>query len=99
VLRGYINISALLPRRAEGNNGSGNSVVTGLVPSTKLSATICAFCSAVQLRVRPVPVNTSNRRTGSGLDLCKSSVSDTCLTRSTQQSDNRRLTYGDEGGV
>src|SRR5260370_3171274 len=47
------------------------------------------FCSALQARRRPVPVNTSSRRTGSGLDLGKSSVSDTCLTRSIQRADIR----------
>ncbi len=54
-------------------------------PPRQLSATISAFCSAVQARRRPVPVNTSSRRTGSpsGLDLCKSSVSGMCPTRST----------------
>ena len=39
---------------------------------------IRAFCSTVQPRRRPVPVNTSSRRTGS--DLSKSSVSDMCPT-------------------
>ena len=34
----------------------------------------------VHARRRPVPVNTSTRCTGSGLDLCESSVSDTCPT-------------------
>ena len=43
------------------------------------------LCSALHVRRRPAPVNTSNRRTASGLDLGKSSVSDTCLTCSTQQ--------------
>lgn len=51
-----------------------------VVPSAWLSATICAFCSAVHERRRPAPVNTSSRRTGSVLDLSKSSVSDMCLT-------------------
>ena len=35
-----------------------------------LSATIRAFSSALQLRRRPVPVNTSIRRTGSVIALC-----------------------------
>jgi hypothetical protein len=52
---------------------------------------VALICVQMQVRRRPVPVNTSYRRTGLGSDLCKSSVSDTCLTRSTQQSDNRRL--------
>jgi hypothetical protein len=42
--------------------------------------TIRVFCCAVQVRRRPAPLKTSKRRTGSGLDLSKSSVSDTCLT-------------------
>src|SRR5262249_26994009 len=46
-------------------------------------ATIPAFCSAVHVRRRPVPVNTSSRRAGSALDLDKSSVSDTYPTYST----------------
>ena len=37
------------------------------------------------VRRRPEPVNTSSRRTGSGFDLGKSSVSDTCPTRSSQR--------------
>src|SRR5262245_53678514 len=41
---------------------------------------IRAFCPALQARRRPAPVNTSSRRTGSGLDLGKSSVSDMCPT-------------------
>ncbi len=52
--------------------------------------------SAVQVRRRPAPVNTSSRRTGSSLDLGKSSVSDTCLTRSTQRADIRRSAPGVE---
>jgi hypothetical protein len=37
---------------------------------------------------------------GSGFDLCKSSVSDTCLTRSAQaMSDNRPLANAFEGAV
>jgi uncharacterized protein YodC (DUF2158 family) len=39
---------------------------------------IWAFCSTVQLRRRPAPVNTSSRRTGSGLGLCKSSTCWAC---------------------
>ena len=42
---------------------------------------IAAFCSGVHARLRPDPVKISSRRTGSPFDLCKSSVSDTCLTR------------------
>jgi hypothetical protein len=41
-----------------------------------VSVTICAFCSAVLARRRPDPVQISTRRTGSGLDSGKSSVSD-----------------------
>ena len=48
---------------------------------------IRAFSSAAHARRRPVPVNTSTLRTGFGLDLGKSSVSDTCPTRSIQQAD------------
>jgi hypothetical protein len=58
-------------------------------PSAQLSATIRAFCSAVHARRRPVPVSASSRCTGSGLDLCKSSVSDTCLARVIQHADIR----------
>jgi hypothetical protein len=52
-----------------------------------ISATIRAFCSAVQRRRRPAPVNTSpSRRTGSAslLGLGKSSVSDICPTSSIE---------------
>jgi len=51
------------------------------VPLSSLSATIRAFSSGAQTRLRPDPVKISSRRTGSPFDLCKSSVSDTCLTR------------------
>jgi putative tryptophan/tyrosine transport system substrate-binding protein len=50
-----------------------------------MPATIRSFCSPLQARRRPAPVNTSNRRTRSALDLGKSSVSDTCLTSSTSE--------------
>ena len=42
---------------------------------------IAAFCSGVHARLRPDPLKISSRRTGSPFDLCKSSVSDTWLTR------------------
>ena len=60
-----------------------------------------SFCSAVQARRRTAPVNTSSRRTGSGsgLDLCKSSVSDTRPTLSIQRLDIRRSAPGVECGV
>ncbi len=51
-----------------------------VAPSAQLSATICAFCSIVQERRHPVPVKTSNRQTGSALDISISSVSDMCST-------------------
>jgi hypothetical protein len=43
-----------------------------------------AFCSAVQPRRRPLPGEDLQPAHRLGLDLGKSSVSDTCLTRSTQ---------------
>ena len=54
------------------------------------------FCSGVHARRRPEPVKTSSRRTASGLVFCKSSVCDTCLTRSTQQ--RRTITLSQHPG-
>jgi hypothetical protein len=64
-----------------------------------LLVALIALGEDLALRRRPAPVNTSSRRTGSGLGLCKSAVSDTCPTRSIQRSDIRRSAPGVEFGV
>jgi len=66
-------------------------------PLASHSATISAFCSAVQLRRRPAPVKTSSRRGCS--DLSKSSVSDMCLAVPKGPSDHRSPVAKNEGAV
>src|SRR5581483_2032010 len=72
-------------------------------PGSYVSATISAFCSGGQPRRRPVPVNTSTRRTGSGsltpLGLSKSSVSDMCPSPLESGQDIRRSAHRREGGA
>jgi hypothetical protein len=60
----------------------------GPLGSDPVSATIRTFCSAGQLRRRPAPVNTSSRRTGSGLAEAQRL---TYVKPSRFRSDNRRL--------
>jgi hypothetical protein len=83
--RSPLSLSACRACRRRPNNCCGvkpcrrATADTVSLPS-QLSAMICAFCSAVHARRRPAPVKTSTRRTVSGLDLCRSSVSDMCPT-------------------
>src|SRR5580704_7856202 len=55
---------------------------------------IAPFSAADQLRRRPAPVNTSMRRTGSGICLC----SEIDMCRSLLGSDNHPSAAGSKGG-